>query len=216
MKKILFALFVGLSFTMISCSDSPEKRADKLIIPYMQDSFNNPSIYEPIKTLVDTAYAPIDDYSLISDVMSLFDSLQEQDMLGQKVNTSKDALDSATEENNVWRDYRYSTDVWNLTNKIKENIILLDVIVSRVKFSKVLPVGFKAQHVYRINIPEIKQHIYNSVFYFNNDISDIVGYVDLEDEQYQKALKFLWSVKNGDDDAERLRDNLESILDLFE
>ena len=59
MKKLL--LLTLTVFSIISCSQSPENKANALIQKDVKNTLSHPESYEALETVVDSAFAPFDD-----------------------------------------------------------------------------------------------------------------------------------------------------------
>jgi hypothetical protein len=59
MKKNL--VFIAVLFALISCSQSPQEKANALIEIDLKKSLFHPESYDPAETIIDSAFTPFDD-----------------------------------------------------------------------------------------------------------------------------------------------------------
>ena len=59
MKKVM--LFVAALMTLVACSQSPEDKAKVLIKESMKKTLYHAETYDPVETVVDSAFTPFDD-----------------------------------------------------------------------------------------------------------------------------------------------------------
>ena len=66
MKKLIFSFVVGLLLT--ACGGSPLDKAEALIKKELPNNLIKPESYDPIETRIDSAFTPLDDPMLYSEI----------------------------------------------------------------------------------------------------------------------------------------------------
>jgi hypothetical protein len=89
MKRILFGLCLCL---VVSCTASPEKKAELLIKDAVLKTLVLPDTYQSVETVLDSAYAPMHDPDFISTIIDLYQKGKEVEELEDKLRDAKSRM----------------------------------------------------------------------------------------------------------------------------
>lgn len=110
MKQILAISLIAM--LLFSCSKSREEIANELIKDYMQKSLVDPRSYEPIETIVDSAFLPLDNPKLFENIESLAE-------IGNKISMSERMMNHAESSISIFSG-RYQSDISRTMRKQAE------------------------------------------------------------------------------------------------
>ena len=201
MKKIFFILGLFVSF-FVSCSQSPEQKADALIKDAVKKALYKPESYKPVETKVDSAFAPYDDpefFQVLADYGNLYIAYQEVEMKAKSAKSTM-AIYSGPYQSEFGRNQyqeakeeydEYSAQMENMQAKGEKLLQEIDKMAkSERKF-----IGFKAFHNFRADNNAGQTLIGNTVFYIDKDFKEIT--YSLELEEYNEIMKHIKEFKEN-------------------
>jgi len=194
--KNLFLLLVFGAF-VISCNNSPENKANALIKENLKKNLFKPDTYQPIETIVDSAFSPQDDPTLYEKMIITKELGSEIESLEFTIKDAKSsmALWSGPYQSSYDRnEYNEAKEEYDKANEKLEKIRkkaqplvseIYDLLNQKPKF-----IGFKATHNYRADNNAGNTLIGNSIFIIDPDFEKILFSMEKEDyDDYQEALK---------------------------
>lgn len=189
MKKFIWIIIATLSF--VSCSESNEEKAEKLIKNEMNKVLVNIDTYEPIETVIDSAYAPV----MTADVFNKCFNLPKQlEMLFQLKKEAEEAYDMMNIYKSVPSRYsggeydRYKNQYESASKKAEEMENRLKSLNDSIEeLAKVEPYfnGYIINHKFRYVTKNGDKSIGTFLFLMNKDISAIEFMIDTEDENFK-------------------------------
>lgn len=90
MKKIVILGVVALVF--IGCTMSPEKKAASIAGKAVKASLYHPDSYDPIGTVVDSAFAPMDDPDFFEKTLKLYELGIEMENCNNEMKLAKSSM----------------------------------------------------------------------------------------------------------------------------
>ncbi len=189
----------------VSCSKSPEDKANALIEDNIKKVLYHPETYDPAETQVDSAFTPFDDPAFYEKTVQLC-------KLGMSIEEYDSNMKSAKSSMSIWsgpyqsafgrNEYQEAKDKYDESaqNKKRAEIKakklveeLKDMLDKEQRF-----IGFKARHRYRAN-NNAGQTIFGEMEYlFNRDLSKIVAAYDMDDDEY-KAVQIVYKQMLGEE-----------------
>lgn len=206
MKKNL--MFIVVLCALISCTQSPQEKANALIEINLKKSLYHPESYNPAETIVDSAFTPFDDpyfYEKTVDLCKLGVEIEEyelkikdeksdmalyKDLLGiMYSNSDKERYDQAKEN---YEKYLAAK------NKAEQKIVQLVEELKKDLEKESQFIGFKAKHRYRAQTNG-GQIVFGEVkFLFDKEITKIVSAYDMDGDEY-KAVQLLYKEMLGEE-----------------
>lgn len=206
MKKNL--MFIVVLCALISCTQSPQEKANALIEINLKKSLYHPESYNPAETIVDSAFTPFDDpyfYEKAVDLCKLGVEIEEyelkikdeksdmalyKDLLGiMYSNSDKERYDQAKEN---YEKYLAAK------NKAEQKIVQLVEELKKDLEKESQFIGFKAKHRYRAQTNG-GQIVFGEVkFLFDKEITKIVSAYDMDGDEY-KAVQLLYKEMLGEE-----------------
>lgn len=197
MKKLILLFAFGA--VVISCNNSPESKANALIKEELKKSLYKPDTYQPVETVVDSAFAPQDDPTLYEKLTRLEDLGREIESLESTMKRKKSAMaiwsgpyQSAYDRN----EYNEAKEEYDEANgkleKLRKKVQPLAVEIVELMNQKSKFIGFKATHNYRADNNAGNTLIGNSVYIIDPKFEKILFSMEKEGyDAYQEALKQL-------------------------
>lgn len=197
MKKLILLFTFGA--VVISCNNSPESKANALIKEELKKSLYKPDTYQPVETVVDSAFAPQDDPTLYEKLTRLEDLGREIESLESTMKRKKSAMaiwsgpyQSAYDRN----EYNEAKEEYDEANgkleKLRKKVQPLAVEIVELMNQKSKFIGFKATHNYRADNNAGNTLIGNSVYIIDPKFEKILFSMEKEGyDAYQEALKQL-------------------------
>lgn len=217
MKKTLF--FIVAIVALVSCSQSVEDKANALIKDSMKKTLYHAETYDPVETVVDSAFTPFDDPDFYEKTLKLCklsieiekferraksekaDMAHYQDMLGIMFsNSDKERLNQAKEnyENYIAKINEAEDKARKLAESMKVEL------EKEQKF-----IGFKARHRYRAQNNGGQTVFGEMKFLFDKEMKHVVGAWDMDGDEY-KTVQVVYRQMLGEDvpiDDETLLDD---------
>ena len=196
MRKYVCYL-MAIVLVLSSCGKSPEDKANALIKEAICKTLYNADSYDPVSTIVDSAFTPFDDPEFYKQTLELYELGKDienyknqakkaeeniahyQDMLRiMYSNSSKLSLKQAQEE--------YDNALAKKSKAEERVYKLIDILKAEIQ-QKPLFIGFKAKHRYRAKSDTGYPSFGDVVFLFDKDITQIVYAWDLDNYEYQQV-----------------------------
>lgn len=201
MKKIFLLIGLFVSF-FISCSQSPEQKADALIKDAVKKTLYKPETYKPVETKVDSAFAPFDDpefFQVLADYGNLYLAYQEIELKAKNAKSSMAIYSGPYQSEFGKNQYQeakgeydeYSAQMENMQAKGEKLMQKIDKMAkSERRF-----IGYKAIHNFRADNNAGQTLIGNTVFYIDKDFKEIT--YSLELEEYNEVMKHIKEFKEN-------------------
>ena len=228
MKKVM--LFVAALITLVACSQSPEDKANVLIKESMKKTLYHAETYDPVETVVDSAFTPFDGPAFYEKTVKICKLGMEIDKYERKAksekreiahyqdmlrimysNSDKERLNQAQENYN---DYlAKESEAEDKAKKLAEQ--LKAELQKEPQF-----IGFKARHRYRAQNNGGQTVFGEAKFLFDKDITQIVYAWDMDEDEY-KAVQILFKQMRGEDvldedEESALNADFEELEDIDE
>lgn len=195
MKKVVF--IIGLLVTVfVSCSKSPEEKADALIKDALNKTLYKPETYKPIETKVDSAFAPYEDpefLKLLSEYGELNLKYQEVEVKAKTAKSSMAIFSGPYQSAFGKNQYQEAKDEYDECKAEMDRMQAKgDKLLQEInKFAKAERrfVGYKAFHNYRADNNAGQTLIGNMVFFIDKDFKEIKFSMVLE--EYNEVMKSL-------------------------
>lgn len=206
MKKVI--IFAAAVMTCVACSQSPEDKVNVLIKESMKKTLYHAETYDPVETLVDSAFTPFDDPAFYEKTVKLCKLGMEIDKYDRKAksekrdiahyqdmlrimysNSDKERLSQAQENYNDYIAKKGETE--EKAKKLAEQ--LKSELQKEPRF-----IGFKARHRYRAQNNGGQTVFGETKFLFDKDMSQIVYAWDMDEDEY-KAVQVLFKQMRGED-----------------
>ncbi len=194
MKRVLLAVIL-VAFC-ISCSRSPENKANKLIEKDLKKVLYVPESYDPVETKVDSAFTPFDDPVFVDKTMQLLDlatSIEEYDNNIKEAKSSMSLWDNmgSAFSRNEYQEAKdeYDENTQNRTEAISKAKKLGEELKKMMDKERMF-IGYKVQHRYRADNNAGNTLFGEKIYLFDKNMNQIVAsYNDEEYKTYQSVCK---------------------------
>lgn len=191
MKKIILVGISALAF--VGCTVSPEKKAASIVEKAVKSSLYHPDSYDPIGTVVDSAFAPKDDPDFFEKTLNLYEISVEMDQCDRKMKHAKSSMA-------IWSN-PYSAFSRNEYNEAKEEydnyVAQMETLQKKgEKLGQELKsiaeqgrnfIGWKVTHSYRAQNNAGQTLIGESVFILDPEMNKILAGYNTNDSDYQSV-----------------------------
>lgn len=194
MKKLLSFLFV--LFALISCGESPEKKAEALIADATKKTLFIPESYEQVDMKLDSAFLPYDSpmlYDKVYDFSKRYFELQEYE---DKAKYAKSSMAnwqglhmSAYAENEYQESKKEYEEYVKKIDMIKKQLAILVTDVKELLNRPRQFVGFKAVHRFRASTNAGQTVFGNYLYFFDKDLKEVVALYDVDSEDFVRVQK---------------------------
>ncbi len=186
-------LFILLLLALVSCQ-SKEEKADKLIKEEMYKTLYDFSSYEPIETIVDSAFTSIYQDTLILGYARLMDDyLEKASEYIEKTEASQSALEIGGGRYSGLSNYKKAMEEFNLNLDMAEEnmnsyLEIQKLTKERAENFQRFFCGWQAKHKFRYKTKEGRFDLSNRLYVFDPDLKKIT-YQENTDDQEQIKLK---------------------------
>lgn len=191
MKKILFVTIATLVF--VGCTMSPEKKAASIAEKAVKASLYHPNSYDPIGTVVDSAFAPVDDPDFFEKTLKLYELGIEMEDCDSEMKHAKfsmmiwsgswDAY-SKNEYNQRKEEYeKYAAKMETLQKKVEKLSEEMKGIAEQGRNF----IGWKVTHSYRAQNNAGQTLIGESVFILDPEMTQILAGYNTDDSDYKNV-----------------------------
>ena len=191
MKKLALLSFAALVF--VGCTVSPEKKAASIVGKAVKASLYHPNSYDPIGTIVDSAFAPMDDPDFFEKTLRLYELGVEMDECDRKMKHAKSSMA-------IWSN-PYSEFSRNEYNEAKEEyekyVAMMETLQTKgEKLGEELKsiaaqgerfIGWKVAHSYRAQNNAGQTLIGEAVFILDSDMTQILARYNTDGSDYKNV-----------------------------
>lgn len=198
MKKYL-PLFLFLAYLAVSCSPSPEKKAEALIKEAVLKTLVLPETYQSVETKLDSAFTPIHDPKSISAILDLFQNNQKMELVEEHIKYAKSQIalwssplmKSTTYGREQYQQAKEEYDSYQETyEKLSINNEQRLEEIGKLFNKQPEYIGYRAHHRFRANDNDGTVYLSGYYFLFDKELSQIVAQWDEEDiDTYNEILK---------------------------
>lgn len=198
MKKLFFIL-MAVSLLM-SCSKSPVDKANELIGDDIQKILIIPDSYDPVETILDSAYAPYDTPEFLALTYNIA-------QMGIELQGYKDKTKLARSSMSIWEGGPYSSSF--AQNEYQESKAEYEQLIEQQKnveqrltksgeeLKELLQkepefIGFKAIHRYRAENNAGNVLMGSQFYILNKDLTEVLASYDMDSDEYiisQEVIK---------------------------
>ena len=180
----------------ISCSRSPEDKANKLIEEDLKKVLYVPESYDPVETKVDSAFTPFDDPVFVDKTMQLLDlatSIEEYDNNIKEAKSSMSLWDNmgSAFSRNEYQEAKdeYDENTQNRTEAISKAKKLGEELKKMMDKERMF-IGYKVQHRYRADNNAGNTLFGEKIYLFDKNMNQIVASYNYEEyKTYQSVCK---------------------------
>lgn len=195
MKKLI-SILACLSL-IVSCSPSPEQKAEALIKDAVLKNLNYPDSYEPVETQLDSAFTPYQDPRAVSAILDIFQTDQKRSAVEEEMKRAKSRMalwsgpyitaygrEQYKQAKEDYESYQATYDA--LSSSYQKMLSGLGEVFNTVPEF----IGYYAHHRFRAVTNDGSTVLAGYYFLFDKDITQIVAQWDEDDiETYNEILK---------------------------
>lgn len=206
MKHLNFvAMIVVMAMSLVSCSRSPQDKAEALVAEAMKMSLYVPESYEPLATQIDSAFAPYaspEFYDKVIEFMELSDELEdcERDMKWAKSSmlSSKGMAHWSEYSRNEYEDDKAEyeecvakyDDLQSEREKLKDEIY--EIASGQEEF-----IGYHIFHRFRCKNNANMSMVSDMLFLVDKDMVQILASYDAEEQEFEDFIEALDVIKEN-------------------
>lgn len=185
---------------MVSCSESNEEKAEKLIKNEMNKVLVNFDTYEPIETVLDSAYAPVMTADVFNKCFNIPDQLE---MMLQLKEESQEAYSMMNSYQRIYsthdETYKKYKERYESTSKkaeiIENKLKALNDSIDNLSKEEPFFNGYIINHKFRYVTKDGEKSIGAFLFLVDKEISRVEFMIDTEEDKY-KAMNELIQLNN--------------------
>ena len=191
MKKLVLLGFAALAF--VGCSVSPEKKANSIVEKAVKASLYHPDSYDPIGSVVDSAFAPMDDPDFFEKTLKLYKLGIEMEDCDSEMKHAKSSMMiwsgswdafSKNEYNQHKEEYeKYAAQMESLQKKVEKLSEELKGIAEQGRNF----IGWKVTHSYRAQNNAGQTLIGETVFILDPEMTQILAGYNTDDGDYKNV-----------------------------
>lgn len=204
MKKNVFLGLAALAF--VACSVSPEKKAASIVEKAVKASLYHPNSYDPIETVVDSAFAPMDDPDFFEKTLKLYEIGIEMEDCDREMKHAKSSMAiwsnphsafSRNEYNEAKEEYETCVAKMETLQKKGKKLDekLKDIAEQGRNF-----IGWKVTHSYRAQNNAGQTLIGESVFILDPEMTQVLAEYDTDDSDYKNVQMMYEMMKAADEE----------------
>lgn len=206
MKHLNFGvMIVVMAMSLVSCSRSPQDKAEALVAEAMKMSLYVPESYEPLATQIDSAFAPYASpelYDMVIEFMELSDELEdcERDMKWAKSSmlSSKEIAHWSEYSRNEYEDDKAEyeecvakyDDLQSEREKLKDEIY--EIASGQEEF-----IGYHIFHRFRCKNNANMSMVSDMLFLVDKDMVQILASYDAEEQEFEDFIEALDVIKEN-------------------
>ncbi|MBR1625764.1 MAG: hypothetical protein IJ681_01325 [Bacteroidales bacterium] len=204
MKKVLILIAAAVIF--VSCGKSPEQKANALIKDYIQKSLYIPDSYDPVETVIDSAFSPTDDPAFHQKLLKVYQLDQQFAKLDEEIKRAKSSMLLYANPFDSYTRNEYNTEKEKYENllaqqeKIKEQAEKMNnefqALGEKIKKEGKKFIGFKAKHTYRAKNNAGNVLMGKHWFLFDKDLTKIQTSYDMDGDEFGTIESFFEYVKS--------------------
>jgi len=189
---------------LVSCSKSPEEKAQVLIEDSVKKLLYKPESYDPVETKIDSAFAPHATREYIEATIEMCKAYNELKECESEVKRAKSFLNiysdsyAGTYMANEYRDHKAEYEA-ALSKKNKTEKRVNDAIEELRKMEERKPtfIGYSAIHRYRAETNGGWIAFGTIQFLLDKDMSKIVATFDLDSHEFKEMQETLEEMRNN-------------------
>ena len=203
MKRLAYFL---ISFTLLVSCQSKVDKANKLIKEQFFKTLYDFQSYQPIETIIDSAYTSIyDDKNILNTYNHIVLYIDSINKCREKIEEYRVAAEASKIYSGSWyatkkmqleylNDYNKYTNLFDeYTNmseyyKLKSDELLKSLKKDVENFQNEFE-GWQAKHIFRCKSKSGDSQIANYIFVFNKEMSKIIRYDNIEGKDYYNLRK---------------------------
>ena len=193
MKKILWIMIAAIGLT--ACGKSNEEKANELIKKELNKVIVNIDTYEPIETVIDSAFAPMQTVDMISLLKGFPAQLRLYNKLQSDVAEARRLMSIyerpySSHDRIMYNQYKENYE--SASKELDELNEKMTTVSERVqKASEETPVfnGYMVHHQYRYVKENGNKAIGKHLFLVNKDFTAVEAVMDMEDEDIKAMFE---------------------------
>lgn len=191
---------------LVSCTQTPEEKANVLIKERVKSQLFHPETYDPVETIVDSAFMPFDEPAFYKKIALLCTTYSEIEKCESKVKDAKSSMNywddpfSSSFGRNKYKEAKeeYEEALANL-EEVNNNVNnMLEDIKQYMQKEKHF-IGYKVKHRYRASTNSGNTVFGATEFLINQDFTRIVYEQDMDGLEYQTVHLIIENIINGAD-----------------
>lgn len=201
MKNIF--IFFGIIVFMVSSCKSKEEKANELIKAELFKTLYDFSSYEPIETIIDSAFTSIyTDSTILTHAYIIKGCIDRLDNYISEINSTRSSMDIWGDSYSSYSTRRYNdakekfettlekanTDV----KKMNESMLLIKGKIEKFEPSYI---GFQAKHKFRCKSKGGNFTIGNYLYIIDDKFDKIISVIDLDDDENEEMKKIIDEAK---------------------
>lgn len=200
MKHFNFvAMIVVMAMSLVSCSRSPQDKAEALVAETMKTMLYVPESYEPVLTLVDSAFAPSSSQDFAYKFAELINLTSQIKSVKEDVRSSKSAMSWNKRSYSEYKkdEYEESKSEYEMYSaKLEKLTTRMDALrdeVSAMTSDKEREfIGYKVIHRYRAKGRfEIMTFMSDMIFLIDKDMTCVMAAYDMDDPAFEMFTEML-------------------------
>ena len=175
-------LALSIATLIASCSPSPQKKAEALIKEAIQKTLVLPDTYEPVETVLDSAFSPRHNPDVIDLVFDIYKKSVEMDRLDSQMKSAKSSMA-------IWKSSYMSSFARQQYNEAKDNydsakkqydLLSSQIEKSAKKIQEIAEkgsefIGVRAHHTYRAQNNAGNVLLDEEYFLLDKDITQVIA-----------------------------------------
>ena len=193
----LISLLAILSLFALSCSKSPEKKAEALIKDAVTKNLVLPDTYQPVETKLDSAFTPYHDPKAVSAFLDLFQNDQKKGIVEEQMKQAKSSMAiwsgpymtafGREKYQQAKEEYESYQATYESLSKQDEQIL---AVIGELFNKQPEFIGYRAHHRFRANNNDGDTILAGYYFLFDKDLTQVIAQWDEEDiDIYNEILK---------------------------
>lgn len=189
------------SFILVGCEASTEKKIEKMVNEEVKKSLYIPDSYDPVETIVDSAFSPLDNPYFLNDMQLLSELGKEMNNLEHQANRAKSSMSIwgnsygyySSFERNEFEEAKAAYDkIMSQQTMIQNNVETISNELREIMEEGNYFIGYKATHRYRAKNNAGQTIMNDAVFIIDTELTKVIGQYDAETYRgIQMAVDFL-------------------------
>ena len=192
-------LLISSAIVFIACNNSPEEKTEVLINKTMKECLFNPKTYNPVETIVDSAFSPKDDpsfFELLKEFRDVCDDFNEQKSIvneAKSFSVSSRKAFSADDEYNAEYDIAMEKAEMLLSRMLKKFHELEQLSNAEPRF-----IGYRAIHTYRTKNKVGETIVGQNVFIIDEKCESVLFFCDKKEyDHFQEGVGIMSEELDG-------------------
>ncbi|MBR1774115.1 MAG: hypothetical protein IJ759_01185 [Bacteroidales bacterium] len=204
MKKVL--ILIAAAVMLVSCSKSPEEKANALIKEHMQKTLYIPDSYDPAETVIDSAFSPIHDPAFHEKLFKAYQFDKQFARLDEEIKHAKSSMLIYANPYDSYSSNEYNTkkekyeSLLAQQEKIKEQAEKMnkefETLGKTIQKEGQKFIGFRVKHTYRAKNNSGNVLMGHSWFLIDKDFTKILASYDMDGEEFQTLEMMMEQLQN--------------------